>query len=1263
MPFESTTPAPAPPRPPPPGDAIAEQFALADSLAALAASEQAAVHARRVAVLKGDADTAELNLPRVGLALSGGGVRSATFALGLLRGLAQDRAPAEPDSSASTADDTDGDARTAAPARPRLAAEGLLGRLDYLSTVSGGGYTGGMFGRLVAAYGLAEAQKMLSDSGASVLEWLRRNGRYLTPAGSRDTGIAVVTYLRAWLAIHTEFMFACCLVGLVVVAPHLLQHSQQWVDPAGWERWYSPWWPLAVGLWAIASPGLIAGYWAARDAPERESDGHGGGRSDAVPNSVRQRPGARDGVFMLTAAASAWVLWRLLQPGGTVDPLRYGLNWPTAGLLALVSLASGQAIVLGWLWFTRETYALSVARLRNWLTRALRVVLLASLALAAMGALDRLSWWVLEEFLIGNQWLWGGVGVGSVVLVVLRALIQPLQQIAAETSKQAQNWLPRLLSVGSLVGVAALVTAWLTVLQWFVFAPETFSGLRDVPAVLRAGLLLLGWLVWMLLTAGNAQMANTSSLHSFYRGRLTRAYLAVGNLRRSIDKDHPHHADVTTVVEGDDTRLANYRPEATGGPIHLVNTCLNQTRDDQSGLYNADRKGTALTATWRGFEIGPEQFLGMRPSFDAGTLGRWVAVSGAAASPGAGAYTSRGLALLVYFLGVRLGHWMRAPRERVTLRWLSRLAWDWWPKPLMLTSEASATFFGVERPWWYLSDGGHFENTGVYALLKRELDFIILSDASCDADYEFGDLENLVRKARIDFGAEIDFYSQDEASRLFSMDPAMITVLSPEDMANNHSCRGVLLARIRYRERPGPDGAAFRPEGTLLVVKPNLHDALDVDLLAYAQKHESFPHESTGDQSFDEAQWESYHRLGEDFGRALSDDWLAQLPGWHSPAKHNIRISARLSGSKGEAAPRAEPLWRRGARATAIGTTLGVGFSGTLLLSMWQVQDQLQRNRSDEQTETRQLFTDVSKGLQGVDGACPQIPEHVVTQASLLFELRGSAAMRPLEQAGLDRLAGRIAEECRKDVTSAPGCLSAYQRMQSDLCTLVRKAPTEDTALNYWHPGTSPEEQARAAGRVWRAVAGYFPSFPGLGRLPVEVATAPPPAAPPVQMQVPQTEAVPQAAAAADAAAEAALNIMPLRACARPGGGSSTLYLQIYDEASRPAATALREALQAQPGNLVQVAPIENVVRSAELKQQRRAVPWPKPTFVLHDPASDRCAVALSRFIGPPWSAAQAGDTEPVWIRGLPRRLQATPGVIELWLPPVDPANCTVCDR
>jgi len=1122
------------------------------------------------------------------------------------------------------------------PARKTLVTDGLLGRLDYLSTVSGGGYTGGMYGRLVATFGLAQAQAMMAKGNSSVLEWLRRNGRYLTPAGSRDIGIAVATYLRSWLAIHTEFLFACILLGLVVVAPHLWQHSVQVLDPRGWERWHTPWWALSLAFWAATAPGLIAGYWAARDSPD--------------PVATSQLPGWRDALFLLVAAAGTWVMLHVLQPNGAMDPVRYSLNWPGAGVLALISLVIGQVSVMGWMAISRQPHGLKVARLRNWLTRALRLVMMGTLVLAGLGGLDVLSWWVLQEFQTGNQWLWGGVGVGGVGVVALRTLMQPLQQMASKADNRARDWLPRLLNFGSLLGLLALVTVWLVLLQWFIFAPETFKALRSVPAWLRASLLVTVWGTWVAVTAGNAQMANTSSLHSFYRARLIRAYLAVGNRQRSLEAHTGAGANVTKVVEGDDTRLQSYKPEMEGGPIHLINTCLNQTRDDQSGLYNADRKGTAVTATWRGFELGAREFVALKPEHDAGTLGRWVAVSGAAASPGAGAYTSRGLALLVYFLGVRLGHWMRAPRERGQLRWLSALAWRVIPKPMMLTSEASATFYGVDRPWWYLSDGGHFENSGVYPLLKRELEFIILSDAGCDAQYEFGDLENLVRKARIDFGAEIDFYSREEAATLFTLGSSELTILSPEDMANNHSCRGVLLARIRYRARPGPrradgiEGNSFRPEGTLLVIKPNLHDALDVDLLAYARKNDTFPHESTGDQSFDEAQWESYHRLGEDFGRALHESWLAQLPGWRNPAQHGIRVAARLGPVKTAGdIQRAEPLWRRSARATAIGTTLGVGASGTLLLSLWQVQDQLQRNRTDEQTEVRQLFTEVSTGLQSLKGSCPMVPEHVVTQASLLLDLRGSPVMRPLEQAGLERLAGRIAEECTQEAQASTECLAAHQRMQSSLCSLVVKKPSENTALNYWHPGSSPQEQARDGQKVLQALVRNIPAFGSLHRQePAElsqVATASPPAA-----------AAPEPAAAALAQAprlDSCLK-MPERV---------TLYIHIYDETSRAPAAALRTAVLSATGSPVVVAPVENVVRSADMRQERRPVPWPVPTLVLHSPASHDCARAIAKYIGVPWvMPGQSGkpvEVDQVWLRDLPRSLQPQPGVIELWLPPV----------
>ncbi|MEO7940646.1 MAG: hypothetical protein ABIR55_18640 [Burkholderiaceae bacterium] len=1216
---------------------------LPDDWSALRAAECDAIAQRRTRLLDQDAGepspadtTLALQLPHVGLALSGGGIRSATFALGLMRAMAHNRAP--------QGEQADGG----------LTRNGLLGRLDYLSTVSGGGYVGAMYGRLVATYGMLRAQQLMASSQSPVLGWLRRNGRYLTPGGSRDLGMAVVTYLRAWLAIHAEFMFACVALGLVVVLPHLWQHSLQVLNANAWESWYTAWWALSLATWTALAPGLIAGYWAARDGPD--------------PAAVASRLGWRDLIFVLGIAYAGFSLLRSLLASAALDPVRHSLTWPGAGALALVSIVIGQVATMAWLALDRTPHALKVARIRNTLTRSLRGVMGFALALAGIGALDRLSWWILEELQTGNQWLWGGIGAGSVLIVVLRALVQPLQKIASETTMRTREWLPQLLSLASLFGMLALVMVWLVLLQWFVFAPETFAALRDVPAWMRAAMLAGVWLAWILLSAGNTQMANTSSLHSFYRARLARAYLAVGNLRRDLADADGKRADVTRVVDGDDTSLQHYRPECSGGPIHLVNTCLNQTRDDMSGLFNADRKGTAVTASWRGLEIGARGFVALRQGDDIGTLGRWVAVSGAAASPGAGSYTSRGLALLLYFLGVRLGHWMRAPGEKTRLRWLSALSWRLIPKPMMLTSEASATFYGVERPWWYLSDGGHFENSGVYALLKRELDFIILSDAGADGRYEFADLENLLRKARIDFGAEIEFYTREEALNLFGQPTDEITVLSPEDMGNVHSSRGVLLARIRYRERPGPElpdgtaGPLVRPEGTLLVVKPNLHDALDLDLLAYAHNHPAFPHDATGDQSFDEAQWESYHRLGEDFGRVLREDWLAQLPGWRKPAQHQMRIAARLLPAKDTSAEvKPEPLWRRHARATAIGTTLGVGASGTLLLSLWQMQDQLQRNRVDQQTEARQLFTEVSKGLQDFDGTCPQVPEHLITQAAMLLELRASPSMRPLEQAGLERMAARITEECAQSPAPNEACGIKYRRIQGSLCTLVRKPVHANTALSYWHPGMSPAEQSSDSQAVLQVATNRFPvlgNMIGASVLATDedktvaapAAAMPAPPAPGAaggsgtsMAQPPLPRSSPVSAAADVAAA--------LQSCAR-GEGNSTLYIQIYDEDSRPAATAIRQSLLGDGTAPLLVAPIDNVVRSADLRQQRRPVAWPNPTLVVHDQDGRPCAQAIASQIGAPWVTLANGQS--VRLRNLPTSFKPRPGVIELWLPPID---------
>lgn len=1162
---------------------------------ALRADEAARLAARRSqAGVPADA-------PVVGLALSGGGIRSATFCLGLLRGLAQ---------------------------------RGQLARIDYLSTVSGGGYCGGMFGRLVSLAGLAGAQALLAANDSPVLGWLRRNGRYLTPSGSRDVGIAIVSYLRAFLAIHGEFMFVCIPFTLFVMAPHLWQ-SALGADfsPTAWQPWFTLWWPIAVALWLAVAPGLMTGYWIARDSADP------GQRRVALP--------WRDAAFvalLCALLAGVWLGSRPPLPGPSA-----ALRPAALVLIAVSSCAVGLVGAHLRLVMTSETASLAVARLRHRLTFALRGITLAAGAALLFGALDLASWQVLVAMSTGERWVWGGIGIGGVAVLVLRTLAQPLLQLAERAQPNSlRSFGPKLVNLAGLVGVAVLACAWVVLMQWLVFAPRPLSWLAPLAPITRAVVLLAVCVVWLVLTAGNEQMANASSLHSFYRARLTRAYLAVGNAARGIvprmrqiraaedaDVEPEARQDVTEVVPGDDTGLLSYRPETAGGPIHLINVCLNQTHDDASGLFNADRKGTLVTATWRGFEIGPERWVPVDADSgaDTGTLGRWIAVSGAAAAPGAGSYTSRGWAALLYFLGVRLGYWMRAPQHAPGgfRGWL----WRRVVKPTMLWSEGTAAFFGPSRPWWYLSDGGHFENTGVYPLLKRRCEFIVAADCGADADYDFGDIENLVRKARIDLGAEIEFYTRDEAARLFTLASADLTVLSPEQMADNHSARGVLLARVRYRAEPGRPAS----EATLLVIKPNLHDALDVDLLAYAQRRAGFPHESTGDQSFDEAQWESYHRLGEDFGRHLNEAWLCQLPGWLRHAHHPLTVAARLHGTALPEGASKLPLWRRSARATAIGATLGIGASGTLLLSLWQLQETVQHNRINERAELRSLFENASGKLEDFKGSCPVLAEHTAVQVRMLSDLRDHPAYLPLERAGIARLIERVREECQKPVQASDECRAARERADNGLCgELLRPVPV-DTALNYWAPTTSGLRLAQLPGHLAEQLS---------GRPPARVVAAP---APPASGASPGPDL---------AQRTELMQAEIVRACA--GSSPLSVYIQVYDEPSRRPARGLRQALQHLDG--LSVPPVENVGRSAELRGVRKPVPWPVPTLVVHqdDASSAACARALRAIVQARLESAEAAlrternDAAPpeVWIRPLPAVLQRAgeSRVIELWLPP-----------
>ena len=139
-----------------------------------------------------------------------------------------------------------------------------------------------------------------------------------------------------------------------------------------------------------------------------------------------------------------------------------------------------------------------------------------------------------------------------------------------------------------------------------------------------------------------------------------------------------------------------------------------------------------------------------------------------------------------------------------------------------------------------------------------------MCDDGCDPTFAFEDLGNLVRRVRTDFNAEVAFYTREQLDELlpetvrdhFGLPADFAPELSGQHQRRTHA----LLAGIFYDD---PDRLKPEPDSVMLILKPTVSGDEPLDVLEYQRAHPAFPRESTIDQYFDEAQWESYRRLGE----------------------------------------------------------------------------------------------------------------------------------------------------------------------------------------------------------------------------------------------------------------------------------------------------------------------------------------------------------------------------------------------------------------
>jgi hypothetical protein len=361
------------------------------------------------------------------------------------------------------------------------------------------------------------------------------------------------------------------------------------------------------------------------------------------------------------------------------------------------------------------------------------------------------------------------------------------------------------------------------------------------------------------LLAWRSVNINRFSAHSIYRNRLIRAYLGASNPKRAPNP-------FTGFDEGDNINLHELWPGKQGGwqPFHVVNIALNVVNSKR--LAWQERKAVSLTMTPLHCGSAADG-LGYRATRQYGdrqgggiSLGTALAISGAAASPNMGYHSSPVVTLLLALFNVRLGWWLGNPGRAGDASYGAQ-------GPSSAIRPFIAEMFGQttdESEYVYLSDGGHFENLGLYEMIRRRCRCIVISDAVCDPAYGFNDLGNAVRKIAIDLGVYVSFGKLHELQSR----PAGKTVLTGAYYA---------IGEIDYKTAPenSPDPAAGADakaamdaarekveNGWILYVKPGYHGTESPGIVAYAAASAAFPHETTADQFFSESQFESYRTLG-----------------------------------------------------------------------------------------------------------------------------------------------------------------------------------------------------------------------------------------------------------------------------------------------------------------------------------------------------------------------------------------------------------------
>lgn len=871
---------------------------------------------------------AMLDNGQAALCLSGGGIRSAAFALGVVQALSR---------------------------------KNLLPCFHYLSTVSGGGYFGGFLSRWIQEQRQDPAivQNLLAGrtrSGAAEpgpIRWLRENSNFITPRiglASADTWTAIAVSVRnvlinwlvfapallivaaipnlaASLLVVSDGLFAdfCLIAGTLLIGFATYQGAfdlPSHLGPDGKRRdggfvFKRIVWPAMAGSAAIAAGvshdligvgsrgiehpligawhfrgfdvltpnmlvaqaltlasasliiGLLGGYVVAAFATSRLANA-------TLRKSNLTGFGRNLHIWLIgTMVGTLFYAWGLSFISRVPCPLEGSGCGRRIDALATAAIILGTfaqliltTVFVAFRWVP-EDQRISPELDREWLARVSAQKLRIALAWTLFAAATLLPWHLLswplgepptepaailrrENLERTWQWLVGLTGALSSIIAALGG------QAAATGHRTDPGSGRKLVTSDVLVGIATFIA--IVLLTMFLGRIEFrlaewlsgWLGFAGSWALVLGHLVALGAIGFMLYFTSQTVNVNRFSLNGMYRNRLARAFLGAARERR--DDAEPF----TGFAPSDNIRLQALKAvhPTTGRRVLMpvVNVALNlvggprlawQERKAQAFIFTPIASGSAAlaedpkTGQCAGHYIDSGTYAGSEPDLGLpGTgvsLATTIAISGAAASPSMGYHSSPATAFLMTLFNVRLGAWLPNPgRDDLPRQDLMSSAPNNALRPLLreLLGFTDARGHSV-----YLSDGGHFENLGLYEMVRRRCRYIVVSDAGCDPNSTFEDLGNALRKIRIDLGVNITVETVNIASR--------------EKWQRNTSTF-FALGTIHY-----PEG-----DGELLYIKPVCHHSLPADVRAYALASKSFPHESTADQWFSESQFESYRSLG-----------------------------------------------------------------------------------------------------------------------------------------------------------------------------------------------------------------------------------------------------------------------------------------------------------------------------------------------------------------------------------------------------------------